>query len=459
LIRSVSGSRGAQQAGRYEVEDPRTLFTLPADRQILVYFEWEGALGRHQCEARWKDPSGKVVLTAPTEYQATSRRFGIYWTLGLSENVMTGLWAVEAYVDGEHAGTHALEIRGSSRASEASLPAEDIYQRALKSVALLERLGTTREVGAVGVVTPLDENLLIAPFAAIEAGSALRVRLGAGRALETSEVGTHNRKEGWAILKVPAHGLAIPPRASGGASVGQRVFVLDTAEDGSQVIAETAVVGRASFRSGRSSLRVQGVAAAGSPVFNGRGEWVGIAAGDDAMSAGLGGGYSYRMGTSPEARHQRTSSILTSDLFPSAAASSATTTLADLMARGAFVKPLSPDARHVISGVFAARVERGGPVPMPTDQRNTYSRSEGSVSLFVQWNPQDKRDVMGAFELYDLDNRAIVQGKPVKLRLRKNELFFLTWTVEIGALAPAVYRADLVLDGAPIWRGHVKITE
>ncbi len=83
LVRSTSGSRGSLQGSRYVVEDPRTTFAADVDRQVIVHFDWEGRPGSYRCEGRWKDPSGKVVLVAPLEYQATSRRFGLYWTLAL----------------------------------------------------------------------------------------------------------------------------------------------------------------------------------------------------------------------------------------------------------------------------------------------------------------------------------------------------------------------------------------
>jgi len=90
------------------------------------------------------------------------------------------------------------------------------------------------------------------------------------------------------------------------------------------------------------------------------------------------------------------------------------------------LKPLSPERRHVISGVFAARVERGGTVPTPLDQKAVFSHAEGSFSVFVQWHPQEKRDAEGYFELYDSDNTLIVRGQPTKLKLRPRELFFTT---------------------------------
>lgn len=96
------------------------------------------------------------------------------------------------------------------------------------------------------------------------------------------------------------------------------------------------------------------------------------------------------------------------------------------------MKPLSPDQKHVISGVFAASVARGAAVPMPQDQRTTFSRREGQVSLFIQWNPQAKQDSVTRLEVFDSDYRAVVKGTPDKVKLRPGNLFFTTWTLGIA---------------------------
>jgi len=47
ILRSVSGSKSSQEGGNFVIQDPRTVFYLPEDRQVIVYFEWEGPLGLH----------------------------------------------------------------------------------------------------------------------------------------------------------------------------------------------------------------------------------------------------------------------------------------------------------------------------------------------------------------------------------------------------------------------------
>lgn len=452
LVRSVSGTRGRAIGNRYEVEDPRTVFS-PEDRQLVVYFEWDGAPGRYQFEGRWKDPSGNVVLTSPADYQAGGRRIGVYWTLGLPANAAPGLWALEAHTGGRIVGTHTFEIRGGLAEPSALAPAV-LFEKGRHSVALLEQVGASGELKGRGLVTPLDADRVIGPFAVVDGASILRVVLPDGRTREAQEVGTWNRKEGWAVLRLPGHGLTVLPPATAPAAVGSRVFVIGAEEDGGRTIQEESVNGEIALRVGRRAPRLGNPAHAGSAVLTGRGELLGV-----VVSGHVNLGSVPLWSLDRAAAHLETgTTILSQGLLP-AAAGETVATLEQLAGAGAFMKSLSPERRHITSGVFAGSVQRGGAVPMPTDQRDTYSRREKSVSVFIQWAPQDKRDAMGTFEVYDPDNRRVAHSEPIKLKLRRQELFFSTWAFAVAGLAPEVYRVDLALDGAPVWRGWVRITD
>jgi len=450
LVRSVSGTRGTAIGPRYEVEDPRTVFTVPDDRQLVVYFEWEGAPARYRLEGRWKDPSGRIVLTSPADYQATARKFGVYWTLGLPENAMPGLWALEAHHGGRLVGTHTFEIRGGLGAEP--LPPAVLYEKGRHAVALVEQVAAAGEVKARGLVTAIDADLVLGPFQVVDGASSLRVALPDGKVRDVQDVGAWNRREGWAVLRLPGHGLTVLPSANGPAAVGSRVFVIGAQEDGGRTINEESVNGETALREGRRAPRLGGQALVGSAVLTGRGELLGVVV---SGHVALGSIAMWSLDR-PELRGGTT--VLSRALLPSEPGGNFAT-LAQLAAAGAFMKPLSPDRRHVTSGVFAGSVQRGGSVPMPNEQRESYSRRQQTVSVFVQWSPQDKRESVSAFELYDPDNKRIVQSEPTKLRLRPRELFFSTWTFAVGALPPEVYRVDLMLDGAPVWRGWVRITD
>lgn len=451
LVRSTSGTRGVQQGTRYVIEDPRSVFSAAEDRQVIVFFEWEGEAGPHHCEGRWKDPSGRVVLTAPLEYQATSRRFGIYWTLTLPDTAAKGLWAVEAFVDGAAAGTHTFEVAASAAQAPVRrlLGPAEIYQRALASVATVEGVGPSGQLVGQGPGLALDDAHLVTAFPTIDGAATLRIRTATGRRLESQEIGEWDRRQGWAVVPVTGHGLvALAPRPSP-LVVGDRCFVLDTVEDGGRVITEAGVVGQETASAAR--LRLNAGFAAGSPVLDDFGDLAGIVAGPGPEES-LGMVMKF---AGPRAA--RGTLIVPATRLP--ASPSARTGLAELAARGEFLAPLSADQQHVISGVFATRIQRGGAVPMPQDQRSVFARREGEMSVFVQWGPQVKRDAMGRIALFDADYRLIAKVAPTKLKLRPGELTFTDWTLHIGTLAAGIYRVDLLLDEAPAWRGYVRITD
>ncbi len=99
LIRSISGSKGHEQAGRYVIADARTVFKVPDDRQVLVYCEWEGATGvagQHEFEGQWKSPAGKLVAVSDFKLEVRGRSCSGYFTLLLSETSETGIWTLES---------------------------------------------------------------------------------------------------------------------------------------------------------------------------------------------------------------------------------------------------------------------------------------------------------------------------------------------------------------------------
>ena len=104
VARSVVGSKGEEKGGKYVVEDIRTLFHLPADKQVVVYFEWDGPPVAHHFQGTWRDPQGKVVATGTFDYSTPDTRFSGYWVLELSPGSPAGLWALEAQIDGQPAG-------------------------------------------------------------------------------------------------------------------------------------------------------------------------------------------------------------------------------------------------------------------------------------------------------------------------------------------------------------------
>jgi hypothetical protein len=451
FIRSTSGTRGRQEGNRYVIEDPRSAFVPATDRQIIVFFEWEAPIGTHHCEARWKDPSGTVVLSSPVDYKTNFRRFGLYWSSALPETAPRGLWAVEALVDGAPAGTHTFEVRDSAPPppSRRILSQGEIYQRVTASVATMESLGAGGESLGRGPAVALDADHVITAFPYIDGATTLRLGAGSGP-LQSTEVGAWDRRNGWAMLRFPGHGLVPMSRSSRVLGVGDQRFVLDSQDEG-RVIGEAVVVGLESSPTSRPRLSTMFVA--GSPVLDENGDLEGIVVMPSATEQ-LGSSSDTVSGLRRTLYGERV--MLTARLPP---APTASVGLAELDARGEFMKPLSREQRYVISGVFAGSVKRGGAVPMPQEQKVQFSRREKELFVFIQWDPQVKKDTLARLDVYNSDYRLTVKGVPTKMKFRPGTLLVTTWPLAIDQLPPDVYRADVILGEAPVWRGYVRVTD
>ena len=253
FIRSVSGSSGSEQNGRYIISDPRSTFYVPADKRVVVYFEWEGPVGPHHFEGYWKNPEGKVVVMSDFSFDSRHKRFAGYWILDLTENIKTGMWALEARVDGEVTGTHAFQIVAEEKPANlattpAALSSADIYKRAVSASVWIENLDEKKQRIGLGSGFFVDDGLIVTAFQVIDGASALRVKLADGRALETTEVWAWNRLQDWAVLKVPSGAMArLEPANAKSWSVCDRCFSLGVPTEGNRVIVDEGITGSQSF--------------------------------------------------------------------------------------------------------------------------------------------------------------------------------------------------------------------
>jgi hypothetical protein len=145
LIRSVSGSKGAAQGGRFAMEDPRAIFFLPEDRQVIVYMEWEGPTGKHHIEGLWKNPAGKTAALTDFDYDAKQNKFGAYFNFSLNDTMDLGGWSLEAHVDGEATGSLTFQIMSGKKPADMPPPRPiltpaQLYERAVRSTLTIEAL-------------------------------------------------------------------------------------------------------------------------------------------------------------------------------------------------------------------------------------------------------------------------------------------------------------------------------
>jgi len=92
LLRVAVGPSGQVRNGSYALDEERTRFDPAADKQVVVFFQWEGTPGTHRMTVQWKSPDGASSTTSPIEYVAKDRRFGAFWPMTVSATTAIGTW-------------------------------------------------------------------------------------------------------------------------------------------------------------------------------------------------------------------------------------------------------------------------------------------------------------------------------------------------------------------------------
>lgn len=470
VLRSVSGTKGSEQGGQFNIEDPRTVFYIPEDKQIIVYFEWEGPKGLHRLEGLWKNPTGKANVISEFEYESREQRFGGYWSLVLSQGMATGMWTLEARVDGEVTGAHTFQVIGAARSpgdiltSRPLLPLSEIYKRLLAVSVFIEKLDAGGERISTASGFFADEGFLVTAFQAIDGATSLRVSLPDGRRLETREVSAWNRWQDWAIVKLEAGKVPTLLRAKNGVwAVGDRCFMLDAPEGGGHVILDGSVLGQIDYPSAGPRMSLSFLPtwkAFGSPVVNEYGELIGVVGGSVIPGQNSLGEFRYGYGSSFPGLGDFSRGVLAAPLhlIQMPAPERRTTSLAELAQSGHFVAPLSRN-RFVAFGSLSKSLTKSGPYPLPVDERKEFSRKDSQMSVYINWEPKEKRKGITLCRTYNIENRLLGEGKPLKINLKPGERMISQWTLGLQNLQPGVYRVDVLLDNDTVWRAFFRMTD
>jgi hypothetical protein len=476
LVRSVSGTKGSQRGDQYVIEDPRTVFYLPEDKQIIVYFEWEGPLGPHHLEGFWKNPEGKVVVISDFNYESKQKRFAGFWTLLLSESMPTGVWSLEAHIDGEVAGTHNFQIAVAPRPA-AGVPSRpllgpaEIYKLALPATVSIERLDNQRRRLGLGSGFVLEKDLIATSFENIEGASYLRVVLANGASLDFDSIVAWNRREDWALLRMASpvsNSLAAPKPNSW--EVGDRCFSLDSPQQGGRTIVDGGITGSHKFKEVGDRLNLNltlSRMASGSPLLNQYGEVIGVIVssslipglsslallreGDFPRYPGnlLGGGFTVVLGL-PLA--------VPISAIPIPKPETPATALADLAKSGLFPESLVRND-NLLQGTVAKSIRRAGTQMEAVDQKFEFQRKDTRVSVLITWHGESKLKSSAFLKIYNIDNKLVGTTTALKLNVPKGQLVFSVWTFEVGSLPDGTYRVDLVLGSDPVWRSFFRLVD
>jgi len=475
VVRSISGSAGAQENGSYIIRDPRTIFHIPQDHRVIVYFEWEGPLGPHHFEAVWKSPDGKITSVSDFDYEAKQPRFGGYWDMLVAENTPTGVWTLQALVDGELTGTHTFQVVKGATAAGADpavteplrspLTPASLYRKANASTVSIENRSDQGQMLNVGEGFVIGPGLVLTAFQVIDGASSLRVVGAGGRSIDTKTVAAWSRRQDWAILQVAGiEESAFAVAKADSWSIGDRCFYLDAAGPGNRIIVTTSIVGKNTFpRSGdRISLGTSPAnTGIGTALLDEYGDVIGVTGGSlvpgvstlQGVRSGvpanllLAGGLAVPAMATPMGQI----SVPASDAKAS--------TLAELMQTGQFVPPVV-EREDVLYGTMAREVRRGNDGLVDAiQQKYEFSRSDGHAAVMLSLERARKQKGTTVISIYDLDNKAVSETPADSSEAPGGRLLFLSKTLNIGSLQSGVYRLDIAINGSPVWRTFFRITD
>jgi hypothetical protein len=471
-VRSVSGSKGTPQGGRFAMEDPRSVFYIPDDHQIIIYMEWEGPPGKHHLEGFWKNPAGKISVMSDFDYDAKENKFGAYWTLALSDSMDTGSWSLEAHVDGELAGSHAFQILTGTRPADSVptrklLAPSELYERALRSTITIEKFDRSGQKFGDASGFLFEPSWILTSFECIDGATKLRVTYSDGSRFDTEQVAAWNRRQDWAILKASTTKLPkLKPAEADSWNVGDTASFLDVAPEGNRIITNVSIDGKNSFAAAGPRLNISSAPtdrSIGAALLNEYGEVIatvggGLIPGASATILFETASPVPRAGSPVYLRGGLAVPITTVSLPSLDSAGTPLNTLAD---RGEFLPPVTA-ARNVVYGQLARSIGNKGGLSSPLEGGVVFSRRDPKLYVYVLWEGREKVKGQVTMRIYTLDNQLLNKGmidKPMKFNLSRAEQKVTSWETEFSKLPIGIYRIDVWLNDAPAWRTFFRLSE
>lgn len=469
LISSVSGSKEVTRNSQETIEDPRTVFHVPEDSQVVVVFELAGPTGSHHLEGQWRNPEGKVVSVGQVDMQTYTPRFFCYFSLTLPDSVTPGLWAVELQVDGHPSAVHTFEIVAKPKPiapTPAPPPtAAEVYQQAVAASVFIDNLDLAGELVRQGSGFFIGKNLLLTAFQVIDGASSLQIDFPDGSHAPANQVLAWNRRQDWAILKVDAPKVSPLERAKDNSwKVGDVCYLLGAPNESSRTIQNVGITGIQTSADAGDRINISwtgGPLTIGSPLINQNGRVVGVLGGTlvpGLESLSRSGGREY-MQSAALPQGLGTPLVVPISVVPEQLNSTQPATLSTLAAQGLFVTPLSHDTQ-VVNGVLCTNFRELGRVALaPLDPTLEFSRAKDSLGVVITWTPDKKIKSTTEFQIYDLDNHLVGQSRAQKIDLQPQVTAYSGIKIPLSSLQPGMYRIDLLLGDTPEWREFFRVKD
>ncbi len=468
LLRGVVGAKGEQRNGGFVMTEPRSLFYVPDDREVIVYFVWEGVVGKHHCEGTVRGPNGQFANMSSFDYNAGQSRFAGYWKVPLSDSTSPGTWIFETHVDGEPAGQVTFQIvPGAKPANVPATPAlpstADIYKLAVSSTVNIDSVDPGGKLIKRGSGVFFKQGLVATSFRVVEGASALRLRFSDGKEIRIEQLAVWNRHQDWAVFAVDSPSPSILKLADPKSwNIGDHCYWLDLNPDGSRVIRDGQIVGMQSPPRSGDRINISGIYnrwSLGGPLLNEQGQLIGLLGGTlpDALLSDYG---SDPQSNTPDLNVGTLGGIaIAANLLPTSAPG-ASRALPDILAHGDMM-PIVSKQQMINFGLLSS-----GPASdprqhaaVPHNWKSTFQRGDASAVAIIAFTNIENIKSTTTIKLYDLDNHLVATGKTEKLNITRGQPAERTWTLPLANLPAGFYRVDILVADDIAWRQYFKITD
>lgn len=483
VLKQLSAKGGYPRGDQFVAEEERSSFTLPQDKEMVVFFQWAGPVGKHTLEGAWRAPDGRIVEVSPIELETVRSPFAAFWRYILNANMAAGDWILEVKIDGKPAGQHKFRIvsevppasppqSAQSSAPPSTRPAlttKELYDKLSQGVVRIEKLDDKGLRLGLYLGFAAAENVVATAYQAIDGAASLRIIGPKNERLTVDSVVAWSRRHDWALLPVKFAGtpLAVLPISTTW-NVGDVALVLDVQQAGGLVIGSLNIAGKLEDRNYGIHLALDSPlspATTGGPLFNLNGEVIGVIGasttpglaaqrmylGTDGLIYAPSQAYIIGFAGSPRA------SATSASMIPKSSYQRPPTSMAEMMAQGSLT-PLvsrSPDLNHCLMSRSATKKEMRDANP---EAIHEFVKG-AEIALWATWLPRKSRKAVALATIHDLDNRVVARSLESKLSLPSlgtltSQIAFTTSQMPAGR-----YRADLLLDGSPTCRAFFSLTE
>jgi hypothetical protein len=384
----------------------------------------------------------------------------------LGDTPPTGIWTLEARIDGESAGSHTFQVSSDPQPDSVKnatvrriLTPAEIYSRAAAASVTIENIdakGARRNIGTGFFVAP---DQVLTAFQVIDNAVKVRVVGPQGNRIEVTNVVAANRRQDWIVLYVP---LGVAPTLTTKAewSVGDNAFLLDVPAENNRVLVQTSLIGQLNLDAAGTRINIADTVsrrAVGSPLVNEYGELIGFVGGSLLPGAAFIADLAFGARTNSLGVASRGTLAVPINLVSDNSGGS--TTIEGLFKAGQFI-PALVSSQSVLNGVLARDVNTKADPPRTIEEKIEFSRANPKGVVFITWLPTEKRKGYPSLRVYDLDNKMIGEYlNKKKITVTPNKLSYSLWDLSLAGLQPGIYRVDVLLDGDFVWRTFFRVIE